>query len=111
MLTFVSFTDLMLGPLCIPRCGYHGIPSLQPLHLHIISQDFDSVRIKKLRHYNSFTTGGWSELSLAWLRARAAFGWLVADYVNASDSFSSSPCSCGALVGRFLVVFSSGIPE
>eukprot|EP00903_Cladosiphon_okamuranus_P008221 g7914.t1 len=52
----------------VVRCGYHGIPSLQPLHLHIISQDFDSVRIKKLRHYNSFTTGFFAEA--CWVEAR-----------------------------------------
>ncbi|CAB1108398.1 unnamed protein product [Ectocarpus sp. CCAP 1310/34] len=39
------------------RCGYHGIPSLEPLHLHIISQDFDSERLTKRKHWNSFTTG------------------------------------------------------
>lgn len=39
------------------RCGYHAIPSLQPLHIHIISQDFDSPALKKKQHWNSFTTG------------------------------------------------------
>ncbi|CAM9273729.1 unnamed protein product, partial [Ascophyllum nodosum] len=39
------------------RCGYHSIPSLDPLHLHIISQDFDAPRLKRKSHWNSFTTG------------------------------------------------------
>jgi hypothetical protein len=37
--------------------GYHAMPSLTPLHLHIISSDFDSVCIKNKKHVNtcSFT--------------------------------------------------------
>lgn len=40
----------------ILRLGYHSVPSLQPLHLHIISQDFDSPSLKTKKHWNSFTT-------------------------------------------------------
>jgi aprataxin len=36
--------------------GFHVIPSLLPLHLHIISSDFNSDHLKTKRHYNSFTT-------------------------------------------------------
>ncbi|XP_062985124.1 aprataxin isoform X2 [Elgaria multicarinata webbii] len=39
------------------RLGYHAIPSLSHLHLHVISQDFDSEWFKTKRHWNSFTTG------------------------------------------------------
>jgi aprataxin len=35
--------------------GYHAIPSMKDLHLHIISVDFDSIFLKKKQHYNSFT--------------------------------------------------------
>ncbi|CAM9459764.1 unnamed protein product [Pylaiella littoralis] len=52
----------------VVRCGYHGIPSLKPLHLHIISQDFDSERMKKRSHWNSFTTDFFLEFS--WVEAR-----------------------------------------
>lgn len=38
------------------KLGYHAIPSLTPLHLHIISTDFDSICIKTKRHVNSFTS-------------------------------------------------------
>lgn len=38
------------------RCGYHAIPSLYPLHLHIISADFISPRMNKKIHWNKFTT-------------------------------------------------------
>ena len=36
------------------RLGYHAIPSIQPLHLHIISSDFDSPCITTWKHIVSF---------------------------------------------------------
>lgn len=41
--------------LCL-RLGYHSVPSMQPLHLHIISQEFDSSSLKTKKQWNSFTT-------------------------------------------------------
>ncbi|KAJ3614883.1 hypothetical protein NHX12_018452 [Muraenolepis orangiensis] len=38
------------------RCGYHAIPSMSHIHLHVISQDFDSPALKNKKHWNSFTT-------------------------------------------------------
>nr|XP_056704543.1 aprataxin [Euleptes europaea] len=38
------------------RLGYHAIPSMSHLHLHIISQEFDSPWLKNKKHWNSFTT-------------------------------------------------------
>jgi len=38
------------------RMGFHAKPSMLHLHLHLISQDFDSVGLKTKRHWNSFTT-------------------------------------------------------
>ncbi|KAI6058318.1 Aprataxin isoform X1 [Aix galericulata] len=38
------------------RLGYHAIPSMSHLHLHVISQDFDSAALKTKKHWNSFTT-------------------------------------------------------
>lgn len=38
------------------RAGIHSIPSLSNLHIHVITQDFHSVRLKNKKHYNSFTT-------------------------------------------------------
>ncbi|XP_044274865.1 aprataxin isoform X3 [Varanus komodoensis] len=38
------------------RLGYHAIPSMSHLHLHVISQDFDSKWFKTKKHWNSFTT-------------------------------------------------------
>ena len=39
------------------RCGYHAIPSVEPLHVHIVSQDFDSPDMFRNSHWNGFTTG------------------------------------------------------
>ncbi|KAK3095330.1 hypothetical protein FSP39_013308 [Pinctada imbricata] len=38
------------------RLGYHAVPSMSHLHLHVISQDFDSLSLKTKKHWNSFTT-------------------------------------------------------
>ncbi|KAH7429404.1 hypothetical protein KP509_09G046400 [Ceratopteris richardii] len=38
------------------RLGYHSEPSMRQLHLHVISQDFDSPSLKNKKHWNSFTT-------------------------------------------------------
>lgn len=38
------------------RLGYHAIPSMSHIHLHVISQDFDSSCLKNKKHWNSFTT-------------------------------------------------------
>lgn len=36
--------------------GYHAVPSMQRLHLHVISTDFNSPCLKTRYHWNSFTT-------------------------------------------------------
>jgi len=38
------------------RIGYHAVPSMRHLHVHVISQDFDSPCFKTKTHWNSFTT-------------------------------------------------------
>lgn len=38
------------------RHGYHAAPSMSRLHMHVISQDFDSPCLKHKKHWNSFTT-------------------------------------------------------
>lgn len=36
--------------------GFHAIPSLPTIHLHVLSLDLCSAFMKKKKHYNSFTT-------------------------------------------------------
>lgn len=38
------------------RYGYHAEPSMLRLHLHVISDDFNSPSLKNKKHWNSFTT-------------------------------------------------------
>mmetsp|Transcript_38826 Transcript_38826/g.124466 ORF Transcript_38826/g.124466 Transcript_38826/m.124466 type:complete len:241 (+) Transcript_38826:2-724(+) len=38
------------------RVGYHSDPSMNWLHCHVVSDDFDSKRITKKKHYLSFAT-------------------------------------------------------
>ena len=38
------------------RAGFHMVPSMLALHLHIISFDLDSPCLKRKEHWNSFTT-------------------------------------------------------
>ena len=37
--------------------GFHSLPSLCPLHMHLTSLDMTSDSLKHKKHYNSFTTG------------------------------------------------------
>jgi aprataxin len=38
------------------KFGYHIVPSLYPLHLHIITDDYNSTCLKTKSHWNSFVT-------------------------------------------------------
>ena len=38
------------------RLGFHALPSMLQLHLHVISLDLDSPCLKNKKHFNSFTT-------------------------------------------------------
>ncbi|KAH8277473.1 hypothetical protein KR026_011386 [Drosophila bipectinata] len=38
------------------KVGFHAEPSMQRVHLHVISKDFDSPSLKTKKHWNSFNT-------------------------------------------------------
>ena len=38
------------------RYGFHAIPSMSQIHMHVISQDFISPCLKTKKHWNSFNT-------------------------------------------------------
>lgn len=38
------------------RIGYHSIPSQRPIHIHIISTDYDGVKMNKLKKWNKFNS-------------------------------------------------------
>lgn len=39
------------------QVGVHARPSMNHLHVHVMSRDMHSERVKNRKHYNSFTTG------------------------------------------------------
>lgn len=65
------------------KCGFHGIPSLDLLHLHIISDDLVSEKLKSKRHYNSFTTDCFITIEnlMKWLEN----GFNAKDKISISD--------------------------
>lgn len=38
------------------KVGVHSVPSMNHLHVHVLSRDMHSERMKHRKHYNSFTT-------------------------------------------------------
>jgi len=38
------------------KLGFHAIPSMRQVHMHVISTDMDSDHLKNKKHWNSFTT-------------------------------------------------------
>ena len=38
------------------KMGFHAIPSMKQLHMHVISMDLEGKGLKKKHHYNSFVT-------------------------------------------------------
>lgn len=38
------------------RTGFHALPSMRQVHMHVISQDFVAAALKTKRHWNSFTS-------------------------------------------------------
>ena len=38
------------------KLGFHAIPSMAQVHMHVISQDFHSPCLKTKKHWNSFNT-------------------------------------------------------
>jgi diadenosine tetraphosphate (Ap4A) HIT family hydrolase len=38
------------------QVGFHAVPSMLVLHVHVISRDFKSTALKHKKHWNSFTT-------------------------------------------------------
>ena len=47
------------------RMGFHAIPSMRLLHLHVISQDFVSPTLCTRAHWNAFTTGFFLDIDWA----------------------------------------------
>ena len=49
-------TGAVADPACLRfQCGFHAVPSLEHLHLHVMSTDLE-LGCKHKKHYNSFAT-------------------------------------------------------
>ncbi|PAA87326.1 hypothetical protein BOX15_Mlig015446g6, partial [Macrostomum lignano] len=46
------------------RFGFHAVPSMSQLHMHVVSQDFVSTCLKTKKHWLSFTTDFFLDCSL-----------------------------------------------
>lgn len=43
------------------QVGVHSVPSMANLHVHVMTRDLNSCKLKNKKHYNSFTTNFWIE--------------------------------------------------
>lgn len=69
--------------------GFHSIPSMQQLHLHAISTDLMSERIKNKKHWNSFATPFFLHLDDA-MQQLEEHGRLTIDHAACSALLSAS---------------------
>jgi aprataxin len=63
------------------RVGFHSVPSMETVHVHVISDDLVSDRLKNKKHYQSFhpTQGFWLDLDHVLQLARSgktSVSWL-----------------------------------
>ncbi|KAJ3350390.1 hypothetical protein GGF32_004871 [Allomyces javanicus] len=74
------------------RVGVHSVPSMRHLHVHIISQDFISDRLKTKQHWNSFT----SDFFVPWecIKATLAAGQRVKMDKTAAEVLLKRPLAC-----------------
>ena len=51
-----DFVHQLVEPNLQFQYGFHAAASMERLHMHVISRDFDSVHLKTKRHWNTFTS-------------------------------------------------------
>ena len=74
------------------QLGFHAIPSMFQLHLHVVSRDFDSPCLKHKKHWNSFTTGFFKNLDDV-LGELQQSGRVVVD-VGEAEKLLKQPLKC-----------------
>ena len=80
-----------LGTPC--RVGYHARPSLEPLHVHVISVDLDSEFIKQKKHFLSFATDRFVDAAVV---ERALAAGALADALRGSNDEALACHRCGS---------------
>ncbi|KFM25649.1 Aprataxin [Auxenochlorella protothecoides] len=84
------------------RCGFHALPSMPQLHLHVISQDFDSPCLKTKQHYNSFTTPFFLDAERWVIPRLQAGGRLSAQDLRGAAEHIRRPLACHRVLGWVL---------
>lgn len=70
--------------------GYHAIPSMKLLHLHVISDDFDSQKMRTVHHWNTFNTDFFIDSHTA-VEMVKKHGRVEVDEKHYNDILHSSP--------------------
>lgn len=77
------------------KFGYHAVPSLKQLHMHVVSQDFSSPRMRTQHHWNTFNTEYFMPSSLVLETIRQCGHIEVeSDFYEALLSLSMKCCFC-----------------
>ncbi|CAL4114076.1 unnamed protein product, partial [Meganyctiphanes norvegica] len=79
------------------RYGYHAIPSMSQIHLHMISQEFDSPCLKTKRHWNSFNSRYFLD-SKDVIRCLEERGMVVTMTPVAGEKLLDQPLKCNKCV-------------
>ena len=61
------------------RIGFHAIPSMNQVHLHVISDDYNSPSLKNKKHWNSFTTSFFISPTTLLDRMASGSAWVLSD--------------------------------
>ena len=80
--------------------GFHSVPSMRQLHLHLISLDFQSEALKHRKHWNSFTSD-FLVLPVRWLEALETQGAVMV-HVHAEETKLSTEGMRCPLTGTLL---------
>ena len=67
--------------------GFHAVQSMQPLHMHIVSRDFQSDCFKHKKHWNSFNTAYFVKLDELIQHLDVDLDHLAKDYFS-EDKFN-----------------------
>jgi len=82
------------------KAGFHAIPSLDHLHLHVISQDFESDRLKNKKHWNSFTNPTYFIELERVIEALQAQGKMNNDLEETAKEALKAPLQCPRCASR-----------
>eukprot|EP00891_Asterochloris_glomerata_P006087 jgi/Astpho2/6087/Aster-04034 len=97
------------------KLGFHSVPSMRQLHLHVISQDFNSISLKNKKHWNTFTTAFFLPLSEVLRKLEAGIDnvhmdSLMEDIVSIDSAFMPPPFG-HALPGRQIPIEDTFVHE